>query len=218
MQKPPDIPRTAGIFALFHKATNEAYVNTTNNLYQRAIMWAAHLRHYFEDNGALPPVRYLPRYAPDEWEFWFTTATTATTTAPGQTLENVRDLLAKGGWRIINPLKQPRKKYLIDGKSQSLAKHAADRGMKFYTVYKRLERGMSVEQALGLEQAPPVMDKRDIAIAMMAVQIESENGGLLTYDEALMMRPELGDIRKKITRLRHKNPDLRNIKLAEIPA
>lgn len=209
MKKPDDLKRVPGVFALLHAQTAQAYVNETKDLKQRAMLWETHLRN-FEEGTGIVPAKDFPRYPHAEWEFW----------TSGHSLSVTRDLLATQGWNVINDFK-PRKTYrivhpngvTIDG---SLAQHCKNAGLKVHTVYKRLNRGMSVEQALGLTALPP-MDKRELAISQMRVQIESDSGGLLTYDEAVMMRPQVGDIREKIKRLRLKNPELSKVKLSEIP-
>lgn len=203
MQKPPDLKRVPGVFALLHKATAEAYVNETKDLRQRAMLWEMHL-----SKGRVP-AKDFPKYPSDEWEFWVDGI-------EGATLDDVRQSLAKSGWKIINSYK-PRKTYVINGVEGSLATHCQTYSLKVHTVYKRLSRGMTVEQALGLTDFPP-MDKRDLSIAQMRVQIESDNGGLLTYNEAVQMRPEIGDVREKVRQLRKKNPELVKVKLSEIPA
>lgn len=210
MQKPHDLPRTAGVFALLHAASAEAYVNETKNLRARALLWEMWLDNQ-QNNVARVPARNFPSYRSDEWRFWVSAEDHATT----------RLSLTQQGWRLINSYR-PRQSYAVtDPATGEIATGTLSELSRRFDVaalaaYKRLAKGMSVEQALGLT-AIPMMDKREQAIAQMRVQIESANGGLLTFDEAVMLRPQLGDIRKRLYRMRKRDPSLTRIKLADIP-
>jgi len=59
---------------------------------------------------------------------------------------------------------------------------------------------------------------REHKIAQMKVRILTDDGeGLLTYDEAVMMRPQLGDVRRKLLAWSRRNPGVVQIKLSQIP-
>jgi hypothetical protein len=213
MQVPADTPRSPGVFALLHTSTATAYVNETNSLRQRALLWQVKLEDYAKPEPTLPsPAKDFPKHPANEWTWWCV--------VDGD-YAAARAQFEGQGWKIINAYK-PRRSYVIvypDGEAVpgSLAHHCNRLGIKLHTVYKRIDKGMSVEQALGLTDFPP-LDKRELAISKMRVQIENENGGLLTYDEALLARPELGDVRDKLKRWRKKHPEVVKIKLSEIAA
>lgn len=210
MQVDDTIRREPGVFALLHKATAEAYVNETKDLRQRALLWQQRLRNV-SHGGNNVPAKDFPAYPADEWDFWV---------SPAGSYAEVRVALAKQGWKLVNDYR-PRTAHTLvhrDGvaRTGSLAHHCTHAGVKLHTVYKRIDRGMSVEHALGLTDLPPP-DKRELAISQMRVQIQTDDGaGLLTYDEAVMLRPEIGDIRDKMKRWRKKNPNVTSVKLAEI--
>lgn len=217
MQVPADTPRSPGVFALLHTSTATAYVNETKSLRQRALLWQVKLEDYAKlEPTLLASAKDFPKHPAGEWTWWMTVAPYSE-----GFLQQVRTQLQEQGWKIINAYK-PRRSYVIvypDGEAVpgSLAHHCSRLGIKLHTAYKRIDKGMSVEQALGLTDFPP-LDKRELAISKMRVQIENENGGLLTYDEALLVRPELGDVRDKLKRWRKKHPEVVKIKLSEIAA
>lgn len=201
------IPRAPGVFALLHAKTATAYVNETRDLRQRALLWQQRLNG---NGGDIVPAKDFPKHPAEEWTFWV---------SDQGDLASTRAALTAKNWKLINDYR-PRKTYTIVHKHGqtvigSLAVHCKQAGVKLHTVYKRLNKGMSVEQALGLTASPPP-DKREIAISQMRIQIETDTGGLLTYDEALFLRPEIGDIREKLRRLRKREPERTKVKLAEI--
>lgn len=203
----PELPRAPGVFVIYHQPTGQAFVSETRDLKQRAMLWDARLLAF--QNGGMPPAKGFPKHDTGEWTF----------VVSAEPLEVTRKTWADKGWRLLNEFK-PRKRYTVTHPTGvvvegSLAAHCKARGIKLHTAYKRLGRGMTIEQALDLTDVP-LLDKRDMAISQMRVQIESETGGLLTYDEAIMMRPEIGDVREKLRRLRKKNPSVTRVKLAEI--
>lgn len=189
-----------------HPPTARAYVATAKDLRQRAVMWTYHLKR-----GDVS-VKDWPQHPAGEWQFWFDIE---------RTEQAVREQLAGMGWQFINPAKRTRVTHSVlypDGTIHqgTLRAHCRALNRSYTAAYKRVERGQNVEQALGLE--PAIWDAREMAIAQMRVKITTDDGeGLLTYDEALRLRPELGDLRKKIRRLRQKDPELVEIKLGAIP-
>lgn len=212
------VKREPGVFALLHPTTAEAYVNETKDLRQRALLWLQRLNSFGKigegepSEGDLGMAKAFPKYPVEEWTFWVSSLNYADTRAS----------LAQQNWKLLNDYR-PRMTHTIvhrDGKpyTGSLASHCVRAGAKLHTVYKRIDRGLSVAEALGVTDLPPP-DKRELAISQMRVQIQTDDGaGLLTYDEAVMLRPEIGDIREKLKRWRKKHPDVTTVKLAEIPA
>jgi hypothetical protein len=213
MQRPPDIPREAGVFAVLHTATRKAYVNKARNLRERAMLWEYHLKKRDFDPTHNVRVRNFPVHPSDEWTFWGSTT---------DDLETVQKVFVEKGWTLINEEVRKRQTYPVTYPSgelvdDTLMGHARRLSKPWGAVYKRVERGWTPEQALGLAE-PPVLDQRELAIAQMKVRITTDDGqGLLTYDEAVQMRPELGDVRRKIQRFAKKNPTVQEVKLSEIP-
>lgn len=208
MQRPPDIPMTPGVFAIHHLASKQAYVNTAQNLRQRSIIWAHHLNAHEKDPTHSVRVRNWPAFPSDQWEFWFTTTDTAT---------HVQQLFRDGGYTLINERVRKRQTHVVQGIEDTLLGHCRRLGIPWGAVYKRVERGETPEQAMGLVERR-VLDPREYAISQMRMHILTNDGeGLLTYDEAVMLRPELGDVRRRVQKLMKKNPTMLQVRLQDIP-
>ena len=217
MRRPPDIPPVPGVFVVLHEPSKHAYVHATNNLKERAAIWSSHFNAIKRDPAKTIPVRNWPVHPPAEWEFRFVTD-------PAFTIAIVQDAMVKAGWKIIPSRRATRAKtYQVaypDGQTHvdTLLGHCRRLGLKHWgAVYKRVERGETPEQALELvERVKP--DMREHKIAQMKVRILTDDGeGLLTYDEAVMMRPQLGDVRRKLLAWSRRNPGVVQIKLSQIP-
>lgn len=206
MKRPPNIPTGEGVFVVLHVAAKVAYVGKAKNLRQRASMWAWNLKQLEQGTAKITRVRGLPRYPADQWEFKFSQT---------RTEAEVRTGVEQLGVTIVNSKARTRKRYVVQGIDGTLNEHAKRLGQSAPAVYKRVERGMTPEQALGLAEAE-TFDARDQQIMMMRVKIVTDTGGWVTYDEALQMRPELGDIRTKVARWRKQHPDATEVKLSEL--
>jgi hypothetical protein len=201
MRRPANLPTTSGVFTVIHAKSKQAYVGKAKNLRQRASMWDYHLK------TPPVPVRNWPDLPADEWSF----------VSFGELDEAaVRARLEGRGFRLINGKARTRTTFVVQGIEATLSAHAARLGVGKDAVYKRVMRGATPEQALGLAPVDAV-DARDQAIEMMRVKILSDSGGWLTYDEAIQMRPELGDVRRKIQKWRKRNPGASEVRLRDIP-
>ncbi len=212
MQRPPDIPQRPGVFALLHAKSMQAYVNTAGDLRVRATIWAHHLKKSDTDPGHPMRVRNWPRYPSNEWQFWFVTHD-----APATVVEAMKADFANKGWKLISGRSPGRTYYTVNGVSDTLLGHCRRLGIaRWASVYKRVERGETAEQALGIT-ARAALDPRERMISQMRVKILTDDGeGYLTFDEAVTMRPSLGDVRTRIRRMVKKNPQLMAVKLSEI--
>lgn len=205
-----------GVFALIHRKSKTAYVGSGKNLKQRATMWSYHLDAADKNPEYRLPARGLPRYPSDEWEFHG---------YPNQTVEWLREQMANAGWTVINQKTRVRlnREYEIEypdgtkatGTLNQHAKHLGLSPAKVVLAYKRIERRYTARQALGLDPLD-VLDRRERQIMAMACRIVTDTGGYVTFDEALRLRPEVGDIRSKMLKLRKANPQLTEIKLSDI--
>lgn len=205
MKRAANLPTTAGVFAVVHAKSKHAYVGRCKNLRQRASMWAFHLKRA-EDHPSLPSsVRNLPSYPAAEWAFLTFDTDEAT----------VRKQLEARGFTLINFKARTRTTYVVQGIEDTLVGHARRLGVNWDIAYKRINRGATPEQALDL--APyDQMDARDQHIMMMRVKLVTDEGGWVTYDEAVAMRPELGDVRRKVMKWRAKNPDATEVRLSDL--
>lgn len=208
MNRSASLPKAPGAFALVHRASKKAYVGVGKNVRHRADMWDYHLKMADEKPDYKIPARNFPRFPSGEWEFVYL----------GDPFDeaDLRASLAKHGFELINnKSRQYGKRYVIQNIEASLAEHANRLGVDMRLAYRRLERGWTALQALGLApvDAP---DEREHRIKRMAIKITTDDGGYLTYDEAVQMNPSLGDIRRHMAKLRKANPDLTEIKLSGI--
>lgn len=205
MKRDAKLPSTPGVFAVVHTRSKHAYVGKCKNLRQRASMWAYHLRRAEEQPEMPARVRGLPKYPANEWAFLSLAGDEAT----------VRQTLTQRGFTLINSKARTRTTYVIHGIEDTLVGHARRLGVNWDVAYKRVERGATPEQALGVTPYEP-QDLRDQQISMMRVKLVTDEGGWVTYDEAVQMKPELGDIRRKVQKWRAKNPEATEIKISDI--
>jgi len=212
MQRPPTIPQSAGVFALLHAKSRQAYVNVAGNLRQRATIWAHHLNASDRDPTHSMRVRNWPRFPSDEWEFWMMEHLT-----PPLVIEAIKKSFVSQGWSLISGRSPKRVAHVVQGVSDTLLGHCRRLGIKGWAgVYKRVERGETAAQALGVDERSN-LDPRERMIAQMRVKISTDDGeGFLTFDEAITMRPALGDVRAKIRKMLKKQPGMTSVKLSEI--
>jgi hypothetical protein len=206
MIRPPNLPVTAGTFVLYNKNAKLAYVGYCKNIRGRFDTWDYHLKRAEADPTHVLPARGMSGTVPGDWEFMFQS---------GDQEEEMRDYCVQAGMSIINGHARKHTTIVVQGIDASLRQHATRLGLNHHVVYKRVARGQTAEQALGLVNAP-VMEQRDYAIQHMRIKIVSDNGGWLTYDEAIQMRPDVGDIRAKLAKLRRVKPETLEVKLSEI--
>lgn len=146
MRRPPDIPARAGTFMLIHEPSKHVYVNETRNLKERAAIWSSHF-NAFDRDGTPIRVRSWPRdlkATTHEWEFRFSIDVTVS-------VETLQTYLELGGWTVIKSRRAAAPVlYAVDGVEATLHDHCKRRGIKNWAaVYKRVERGMTAEKALG---------------------------------------------------------------------
>lgn len=216
MQRDPTLPNEPGAYAVVHtdplkQIKSVAYVGVCKNLRQRASMWEYHLREADANPEYRVPVRDFPRHPADQWVFMHSTAN-----GEGGAEEALRAFLESQGIEILNEKSRVRRTYVIQGIDASLGTHAERLNLQPTLVYSKVKRGFTPEQALGLEPVEYEADKRDRAIRMMPVKILSNGGGYLTYDEAQVERPSVGNIRSKLVKWRKANPTAAEVKLSDI--
>ena len=207
MQSPASIPVTPGTFAVANKRLKKAYVGKTKNLRTRASMWRMMLKRNEEEGSYVIPVRGIERGRSNDWAFVF---------SPDNDDAKLRKTMEMLGYELLNGHARHRVgKVDVAGVSRTIEQHAKKYRVPMHTVYRRLRKGYTLLQALGLAPIEP-FDEREWALNAMKVKIVGAAGGYLTYDEAETERPELGDLRNKMARWRAANPDKTEVKLADL--
>ena len=143
MRRPPDIPRSPGVYALIHVGQMVAYVGKCTDLAHRAAVLAWSLK-----NNKLP-IKNLPKAPSEEWSFLAYPHNVVGEL--DDVVAKVMTLMAKGNVRVVNPNKRARSRDLITykGKTCSLAEHAEDAGVNYATAYRRYRAGKPMEEVLG---------------------------------------------------------------------
>lgn len=148
MLRPADIPEGPGVFVMLHAKTKHAYVNEARNLKERASIWSALLNNH-DRTGSRIRVRDWPHdvaATADEWEF-------RCSTDPDVTVTSMHAYLVRAGWSVVRARSRHKTTYyVVDGIKASLVEHCRRLGIENWSaVYKRVERGMSPAEALGLD-------------------------------------------------------------------
>lgn len=155
MYREPDvIPLTAGVFALINRKRRFAYVSYTGNLQKRSHSMSHMLLAHDANPKTYWPIRGLPKHDSDEYTFVVMQKEAAD---PMEAVARAqRKFLAKG-YRIIDGHRAASPMVLYKGKRTTLvdALRLSGSKVKYLTAYRRIERGWSVEQALGLEPPAP---------------------------------------------------------------
>lgn len=203
-----NITLSAGAFAVVNQRSKLAYVGYCKSLRRRAIMW----RYWFKKKRNDPTYTF-PISGVDGITGW------VFIDYPDLSADVVRAQAKKDGYRVINSKSRKRALYSVDAHVHlPLTKLATLHKENYQNVYRRLQKGFTLRQALGLDPSPPdlVYDPREHKVKMMRVKILGKSGGYLSYDEALLERPELGDIRARVAALRKQRPNVTEIKLENL--
>lgn len=152
MYREPDvIPLTAGVFALINRKRRFAYVSYTGNLQKRSHSMSHMLLAHDADPKVYWPIRDLPKHPSDEYTF---VVVAETKRGALEEIAKAQRKYMNKGYRIIGGQRAASPMVTLKGKRMTLAEAVREHSkVKYLTAYRRLERGWSVEQALGL--APP---------------------------------------------------------------
>jgi hypothetical protein len=156
MYRDPDvIPLKRGVFALLNGKRKFAYVSYTGNLQKRSHSMSHMLLSYDASAKAYWPIKDLPKHQSDE----FTFKVMAEDVSPRNALEAIakaqrhferKDYRIIGGQRAASPM------VTLGGKRMTLADAVRlHPKVKDLTGYRRLERGWTLAQALGLDPPAP---------------------------------------------------------------
>lgn len=156
---PEFVPLRAGVFALVNERKKYAYISFTQNLQKRSHSMSHMLLQYDQwlakPKKAQPywPIRDMPKRPSDEFCFF------AHPYSGPDPLAEVHALQAKyerKGYKIVAGHRAASGVVRLNGKLMKLADAVADHSdVAYLTVYRRLQRGWTVRQALGLDPPSP---------------------------------------------------------------
>jgi len=160
IREPAKVPAEAGVFALVNKKRRHVYVAYTVNLQKRSHSLSHMLLAYDDDpKGAYWALAGLPKNRSDE----FTFRVILTKLSPDKAdavIKETEKALSKGGYKVVSGSRPAAPLVVYEGKKVSLpdALKLSKSKVKYSTAYRRIQRGWTVEQALGLAEAPPRWD------------------------------------------------------------
>ena len=155
-REPVEIPRKPGVFALINsKSQRCGYVAYATDLQKRSHSFAHMLAHPKTHWS----IRDLPHAPADEWVFTLI-GTTASRARGDRLIAHTKDQLRLSKYRVIEGDRSARPTVLYPSSpSEALSLAEAIRRAKckraYITVWRRLDRGWTVAQALDLEDPPP---------------------------------------------------------------
>jgi hypothetical protein len=171
---PEFIPLSAGVFALANERRKFVYVSFTQNLQKRSHSMSHMLLQYdgwLASSNPTPkgagkpaparraktmpywPIRDMPKRPSDE--FIFVAVPYRGADALGE-VERLQDKYRRRGYKIIAGHRAASGMVRLEGRLMKLsAAVAAYSDEAYLTVYRRLQRGWSVRQALGLDPPAP---------------------------------------------------------------
>jgi hypothetical protein len=154
-REPANIPAKPGIYALVNRKRRFAYVAYSVNLQKRSHSMSHMLLQQDEDADAYWPIKDLPKHDSDEFTFVVLHVDVDPERARAAIAVATRAFVAKT-YRVIDGQRSASPMVTVDGKQMSLAEAVRDHSkVKYLTAYRRLERGWTTKQALGLEPASP---------------------------------------------------------------
>jgi hypothetical protein len=162
LREPTAIPAERGIYALINRKRRFAYVAFTQNLQKRSHsmshMLLSHddwLNRKGKKSAPYWPIKELPKHASDEYAF----VVLSRGIAPDRALNAIaiaqsgfvrKNYAVIGGHRAGSPVVS------LDGRRQPLSEVVRNHTkLKYVTVYRRIQRGWTVKQALGLDPPDP---------------------------------------------------------------
>lgn len=154
---PVHIQGVPGVFALTNKSRRLAYIAWTKNLQKRS-----HALAHMLDTGK-SSIRDLPmvdsdgkKIKPDEYTFIVLRENVSDADAD-KAMARLRKPFEEKRYRLIDGSRSPIPILELDGETMTLtdaiAKYAPK--LKYTTAWRRLQRGWTAEQVLGMEEAPP---------------------------------------------------------------
>jgi len=156
-REPDDIPLKPGVFALINRKRRFAYVSYTGNLQKRSHSMSHMLLSHDHDPKVYWPIRDLPKHPSDEYTF---RVERLDERHDGENslaaVANIQKRYMAKGYKIVSGHRATSPTVTLDGRKMTLAEAVRDYSqVKYLTAYRRIERGWTVRQALGLEPPAP---------------------------------------------------------------
>lgn len=161
MREPVQVPSERGIYALVNKKRRLAYVGYTKNLQKRSHSLSFFLSQQDKSKRAYWPIRNMPKYPSDEFTFVVLAAGCAPDKAPAALkvarlgFEARKYTLVEGSRSsAIAPM------VTFEGKQMTLVEaiKRSESRVSYLAAWRRIDRGWTVEQALGLVPPDPRWD------------------------------------------------------------
>lgn len=153
-REPENVPLKPGIFALVNRKRRYVYVSWTSNLQKRSHSISHMLLQQDDNPKAYWPLKDMPKHKSDEYVFMVMNSRTAKPENALALITNVQKQFEAKGYRIISGHRAGSPVITLAGNRITLSAAVKQTGkVKYLTAYRRLERGWTPEQALGL--APP---------------------------------------------------------------
>lgn len=164
LRQPAAVPAKPGIYALVNKTRHYAYVAFTTNLQKRSHSMSHMLVAQDKSKKAYWPISDLPKHKSDEYTFIVLLADVKAAQSAASIALAQKKLKAKN-YRIVEGQRAAMPMVTFKGKKMTLvdAMKEAKCKSKYLTVYRRIERGWSVEQALDIATAAPRWDHKQQA-------------------------------------------------------
>jgi hypothetical protein len=160
IREPATVPAVAGVYALVNRKRKYAYVAYTSNLQKRSHS----LSHMLLESDRKGDKCYwaisdLPRHASGEYVFMVFASAIEEADAKN-TIATVRRSLGRKGYRLIDGQRGTAATVTFNGKTMLLTEALvlSKSKVKYPTAWRRIERGWTVEQALGLAEPDPRWD------------------------------------------------------------
>jgi len=154
-REPATIPAMPGVYALLNRKRKFAYVAYTANLQKRSHSMSHMLLTQDANPAAYWPIRDLPKHPSDEFTFLVVSTEIRPDAARAGIAMAQKAFVAKG-YRLVDGFRAASPMVTVAGNRVSLAEAVRTYSkVKYLTAYRRLERGWSTEQALGLEPPAP---------------------------------------------------------------
>ena len=148
---PSPMPLKPAILILTHKRRRMAFISYTTNARGRAAVLASMIRH--RDKKKRNHLRDLPEGTIKDFELMAVNIGLERTKGDAM-VERYQKKFEKSGFRLFGGPRSAMPLILVGGKRLTLVEAMAAHKVKdnYQTVYRRIQRGWPVKQALGLEE------------------------------------------------------------------
>jgi len=156
MQRDPTlIPRKPGVFMLINKRRRRVYVAYTSDLQKRSHS----LAHMLQNQKTHWSIKDLPKHPAGEFTFQVVEQDVTARSAK-KVVELAEEAAAKKGYKVVGGSRSAVPAVTWDGRTMPLteAMKLARTKAKYITVWRRLDRGWTIAQALGVDAAPARWD------------------------------------------------------------